>query len=54
MLRRAVVVPIGAYDAAITYLADTLDWLNLWHQNDAAALDDERPAAAPNRLFPHL
>ena len=49
VLRRAIDLP--AIDAAVVFLADTLDWLNLWH-HDAGALDETEPDAAPNHLFP--
>jgi len=34
---------------ALAYLADTLDWLNLWH-DPAEAPADEGPAAEANPL----
>ena len=42
-LRRAVAIPIDAYAAATAFLADTLDWLNLWQDNAAntGELDNE-------------
>lgn len=48
LLRRAVALPMLAEVAA--FLADTLDWLNLWHDDDAG---DELPAdPSPNHLSP--
>ena len=33
IMRRTARVPAQAYAAASAYLADTLDWLNLWHDD---------------------
>lgn len=54
IVRRAVRLPAAAY-AAATYLRDTLDWLNLWH-DDAASSEfadeyDQQPPA--QHLYPH-
>jgi hypothetical protein len=53
IVRRAVELPAAA--AAAVFLSDTLDWLNLWHGNEAAGdeLADDRHAG-PNHLSPHL
>jgi hypothetical protein len=48
IMRRAVTLPAVAW-----FLSDTLDWLNLWHGNDAG-LDDGYEASAANHLSPHL
>ena len=37
--QRAIEIPPEAFGAATIYLADTLDWLDLW-QNDATSTDD--------------
>ena len=50
VLRRALDLP--AIDAAAMFLAETLDWLNLWNP-DAAELDGDQPDPVPNHLFPH-
>jgi hypothetical protein len=50
-MRRAVRLPAAAF-AAVAYLSDTLDWLNLWHQADQ--LHDEFEPAQPQHLYPHL
>lgn len=50
--RIAIRVP-AAYAAAGAFLSDTLDWLNLWHDNEAG-LDDGFEQPSPNHLFPHL
>jgi hypothetical protein len=40
---------------AAVFLSDTLDWLNLWHHDEAGSvLDDEVHDTPPNHLFPHL
>lgn len=51
-MRRAAGISAAAY--AAVFLSDTLDWLNLWHDNASTGLVDDRPQAEPNRLFPHL
>jgi hypothetical protein len=54
VLRRVVRLPSNAYATATAYLADTLDWLNLWQDN--AANDhwlDEDFSAKQDRNFPH-
>jgi len=54
IMRRAVELPVAAHAAAV-FLSDTLDWLNLWHDNEAAG--DELAGdchAGPNHLSPHL
>jgi hypothetical protein len=48
-LRRALDGP--AIDAVATFLAETLDWFNLWH-HDPGELDGDQPEPEPNRLFP--
>jgi hypothetical protein len=54
-LRRAVGLPAQAYAGATAFLSETLDWLNLWH-NDADAAAELNDGAEPqqNFLFPHL
>lgn len=37
--------------AAAVFLADTLDWLNLWH-SDPGDMPDEHPHVESNHLFP--
>jgi hypothetical protein len=49
---RRTAIPAAAY--AAVFLSDTLDWLNLWHHDAGDALDESRPPAEPNRLFPRL
>jgi hypothetical protein len=51
IMRRAVRLPAAAY-AAVAYLSDTLDWLNLWHQADQ--LHDDFEPSQPQHLYPHL
>jgi hypothetical protein len=53
MMRRAVRIPAEAFATATGYLADTLDWLNQWHQHDEEACDDVR-ASPSDHLYPHL
>jgi len=48
IMRRAVRLP-----AAAMFLADTLDWLNLWHMPAGGELDGD-PDTAPNHLSPGL
>jgi hypothetical protein len=54
MMRRAACLPAAAY-AAASFLSDTLDWLNLWH-NDAG--EGSEPDGGldrhPNHLSPGL
>ena len=52
LVRRAVRLPARAHAKAIGYLADTLDWLNLWHHHDPIAQDVE--PAPDEHLYPHL
>jgi hypothetical protein len=42
-----------ASEAATVYLADTLDWLNLWHQNAGSDVEDFHLAHL-HHLYPHL
>ena len=53
-MRRAVRMPAAVFTAA--FLSDTLDWLNLWHGNEAAGGDlaGNYLDAEPNHLSPHL
>jgi hypothetical protein len=52
ILRRTVRLPAAA---AAAFLSDTLDWLNLWHGNEAAGGDLASDyEAGPNHLSPHL
>jgi hypothetical protein len=39
-LRRVPPLPPQAFATATAFLADTLDWLNLWHDADASEPDD--------------
>jgi len=48
VLRRAAALPMLAEVAA--FLADTLDWLNLWHHDDAG--DELTADPSPNHLSP--
>jgi len=53
ILRRTVRMPAAVFAAA--FLSDTLDWLNLWHGNEAAGGDLAGDyEAGPNHLSPHL
>jgi len=52
LLRRALRIPAEAYDRATTYLSDTLDWLNQWHDHDGHMTDDVKTAANDD-LYPH-
>jgi hypothetical protein len=54
--RRAVAIPIEAYAAATAFLADTLDWLNLWQDNAESAdqLDNETNNPDTNHTSLHL
>ena len=55
LLRRAVRIPAEAYATATTYLADTLDWLNLWHhETDSGDEFNEDQHSTPIHLYPHL
>jgi hypothetical protein len=48
------VAPASAYDRAALHLSDTLDWLNLWQEQDHwldQSLDDEF-SANQNQSFP--
>jgi hypothetical protein len=54
MARRILYVPQGAYAAAGAFLADTLDWLNLWHHYDAPGSDPASRAATFHRPSNHL
>lgn len=51
IVRRAVALP--AVYAAAAYLSDTLDWLNLWQDNDTGP-DEGFEASAANHLSPRL
>ena len=53
LLRRVVRIPTEAYARATAYLADTLDWLNQWHNHDEHLTEDVKPAANDD-LYPHL
>lgn len=53
IMRRTVRLPAEAYARATAYLADTLDWLNLWHHNDEQ-FTEEIQSAASDHLYPHL
>jgi hypothetical protein len=52
-MRRTLRLPAEAYARATAYLADTLDWLNLWHHHDEVFTEEIQPPAA-NHLHPHL
>lgn len=45
-------IPAAAYRGAVAYLADTIDWLNLWHEGEEFT-EDAEPSPAPY-LYPHL
>jgi hypothetical protein len=54
IVQRAVRLPSAAYAAATEFLSDTLDWLNLWHDNmegggEPADICDTKS----NHLSPH-
>ena len=52
---RATGIPPEAYAAAAAYLADTLDWLNLWHGNEASGeLDGDHNHTESPSIAPHL
>jgi hypothetical protein len=55
-LRRAASIPRQAYATATAFLADTLDWLNLWQDNAASAdqLDNETNNPDTNYTSLHL
>lgn len=40
--------------AALLWLADTLDWLNLWHPETGEWLDNLPQEPPNNQLSPHL
>jgi hypothetical protein len=52
IIRRIVPLPEAAYAAAVTFLSDTLDWLNPWHHDTASTgdLDGDVSHAEHNRL----
>jgi hypothetical protein len=52
LLQRVVRIPAEAYARATTYLADTLDWLNQWHDYDGHMTEEVKPAAHDD-LYPH-
>jgi hypothetical protein len=52
-MRRAVRIP-GAGAVATTFLSDTLDWLNLWHNDGAGELNADIHYTEPTHLSPHL
>ena len=51
---RAVVLPPEAYATAAIFLADTLDWLNLWQSNDATGSSELDGDHTHPFLAPHL
>ena len=51
IMHRAARLPAAAY-AAVGYLSDTLDWLNLWQEADQ--FDDDFEPSQPQHLYPHL
>jgi hypothetical protein len=56
VLRRVVQIPADAYAATTLYLAETLDWLNLWEANslhDGGDLDSDNNTKQ-NYSSPHL
>ena len=57
LLRRAVQVPADAYGTASLFLAQTLEWLQLWEANDieeSGALDDDYNTQQNCGSSPHL
>lgn len=42
------------YEAASTYLTDTLDWLNLWEDNANGGFEDDFQHMLHRHLYPHL
>lgn len=53
LMRRTIRLPRQAFARATAYLADTLDWLNLWHHHDDIA-EEIQPATTRDHLYPHL
>ena len=45
---------LPAATGALAYLADTLDWLQLWHPTIVDEDQDNQADSSPNHLFPHL
>jgi hypothetical protein len=54
LLYRVVRIPSEAYTRATAYLADTLDWLNQWHQHDEHLTEEDVKPAANDDLYPHV
>ena len=54
--RAARMIPCEAYTRATAYLADTLDWLNLWQDNAESTdqLDNETNSPDTNGTSLHL
>ena len=53
LMRRVARIPAEVYTRATGYLAETLDWLNLWHHHDEHFAEDVQPAVN-DHLYPHL
>lgn len=51
LVRRALGIPAAAYHRAALYLADTLDWLNLWHDNGENLTEDTQTGPR-DHLYP--
>jgi hypothetical protein len=54
IMRRTVRVPAQAYAAASAYLADTLDWLNLWGEEMDTDSEPGADSDAKKHLYPHI
>jgi hypothetical protein len=54
ILRHTARVPAQAYAAASAYLSDTLDWLNLWHDDMDSGTELKDEIDARKHLSPHI
>ena len=54
IMRRTARVPAQAYAAASAYLADTLDWLNLWADEFDSGAELKDGVDAKKHLSPHI
>jgi hypothetical protein len=53
-VRRAVRIPAAAF-ATTSFLSDTLDWLNPWHNNVASQdIDDGFEQVPQEHIYPQL
>ena len=55
LMYRSVDIPSAAF-AAITFLSETLDWLNPWHHTTASndGFDDDFHATEQEHIYPQL